>query len=657
MAFPAFTPAQFSLRGRWASRRLFLIVLALAAALPVVLFATAVVLILANIQEEVLERSIIEMTRTASAAADLVLSDRTGELRAASVGGGSRLLPARSGWLGAAVPAGSGWRELGPTDIGPLLARADFGDKPVSDNVTYAVVIDEKPGPVLMIRLGADPTVYGALDLKQVLLLAGVAIPTLWTVSIVDPQNRIVARAPRREAALGKTIGHSIADELKSAGAGLFAAIDDDGRPVSAAAIRSPRSAMTALVEVPERIAAATVREKLLAIGTGGIAAAILAAGLLWLLISNIHSRQEAERQTLSSNAAREMEQRLSYIAADFPGEIFRRVLRPDGTLYYPLLRGRSMDLVPRQADLYQGAPVAEVARTYIHRDDAERWLAAILDSAATLEPYDVEWRPLSPEGEERWVRSMARASRAADGSVFWDGISLDVTAQKQNEAALKREIDERREVERHQSVLIAELNHRVRNTLAIILAIAQQTIRGATDLESFSRIFSGRIQALAQAHTLLSEKDWTTTTLTDVVREAIAPYDLPRGRVHLVGDPIEIAARPAIALSLTFHELATNAGKYGSLSSETGTVDITWWVEGGLLHIIWAEKGGPPVATPARHGFGGMLIAMNVEQELSGALLQFFSPDGFRCEMKLPVDRLVRRAPVFRMKPGLERT
>ncbi len=121
------------------------------------------------------------------------------------------------------------------------------------------------------------------------------------------------------------------------------------------------------------------MREKVYAIGTGGIAAAILAGGLLWLLISNIHSRQEAERQTLRANAAREMEQRLSYIAADFPGEIFRRVLRPDGTLFYPLLRGRSMDLMPRQADLYDGAPVDELARAYIHPDDAERWQAAIL--------------------------------------------------------------------------------------------------------------------------------------------------------------------------------------------------------------------------------------------------------------------------------------
>ena len=111
------------------------------------------------------------------------------------------------------------------------------------------------------------------------------------------------------------------------------------------------------------------------------------------------------------------MEQRLSYIAADFPGEIFRRVLRPDGTLHYPLLRGRSMDRMPRQSDLYDGAPVDRLARDYIHPDDAELWQSAILRSAATLEPYDVEWRPLSPDGEERWVRSMARAGRAADGS------------------------------------------------------------------------------------------------------------------------------------------------------------------------------------------------------------------------------------------------
>jgi two-component sensor histidine kinase len=660
MDFPAFTPPQFFLRGRWASRRLVLGVLALAAGLPVVLFATAIVLVLANIQQEVLERSIVETARTAGAAADLVLADRVGELKAASVGGGSAFLPSRSGWLGAAIPAGAGWRELGPRDIGSLLAEARSGRPPTGDGAAFSMITD-KERPVLIISLGGSPPgaspVVGALDPSQVPLLSAVAIPNLWTISILSPDARIVARAPARDGFLGRTIGRQIADALATNRAGLFTAMNGDGQPVSAAAIRSPHTGLTAVVEVPERIAAAAVREKVLGIGTGGIAAAILAAGLLWLLIGNIHSRQEAERQTLRSNAAREMEQRLSYIAADFPGEIFRRVLRPDGTLFYPLLRGRSMDLVPRRADVYQGAPLADLARTYVHPEDAERWQAAILKSAATLEPYDLEWRPLSPDGEERWVRSMARASRAGDGSVYWDGISLDITVQKRDEVALKREIDERREVERHQSVLIAELNHRVRNTLAIILAIAQQTIRGAADLESFSHIFSGRIQALAQAHTLLSEKDWTTTTLTELVREATAPYDLPRGRVRLAGDPIEIAARPAIALSLTFHELATNAGKYGSLSSESGTVDITWWVEGGLLHVVWAEKGGPHVAAPARRGFGGLLIAMNVEQELSGELHQLFGPDGFRCEMTLPVDRLTRRAPVFRMKADLGST
>jgi hypothetical protein len=166
------------------------------------------------------------------------------------------------------------------------------------------------------------------------------------------------------------------------------------------------------------------------------------------------------------------------------------------------------MDLMPRQPDLYQGAPLAELARTYIHPEDAERWQAAILHSAATLEPYDVEWRPLSPDGEERWVRSMARASRAGDGSVYWDGISLDITAQKRNEAALKREIDERREVERHLSVLIAELNHRVRKHSCHHPAIAQQTITGAADLESFSRAFSAPHPGAGAGPYLLSEKD-----------------------------------------------------------------------------------------------------------------------------------------------------
>src|SRR5262245_24531415 len=153
MAFPAFTPAQLSLRRRWPSRRLGLVVLALAAGLPVVLFATAIVVFLATIQEEVLERSIVEVARTASAAADLVLTDRAGELRTASVGGGSRFLPARSGWIGGAVPAETGWRELGPNDIGALLTGVKFGNEPVGDDASYTVIADRASRPVLVIRL------------------------------------------------------------------------------------------------------------------------------------------------------------------------------------------------------------------------------------------------------------------------------------------------------------------------------------------------------------------------------------------------------------------------------------------------------------------------------------------------------------------------
>ena len=431
--------------------------------------------------------------------------------------------------------AGGQLRPLGGGDISAMLEHSDFTQPDTgSDAVSYAVTNEPSQGAdgarqaVLLLRLGGRSrdaaTVYGALELSRLSLLDEVSAPAQWTVSVIGPGDRIISRAGPATARDGDVVAPSIREKLGTGESSLFEASDAAGVPVSAVAIPSARTGLIALVEVPRSIASTAVRAKIYAIVTGGIASALLAGALLWLFVGNVQRRQEAERQTLRSVAAREMEQRLSYIAADFPGEIFRRVLRPDGTLSYPLLRGRSMDLVERSNDLISGAPLDQVARTYIHSDDVERWKDAILSSAASLDPYDVEWRPLSAKGEERWVRSMARASRTSDGSVFWDGISLDITAQKDNEAALKQEIDERREVERHQTVLIAELNHRVRNTLAIILAIAQQTIRHAADLEMFRRDFSGRIQALAQAHTLLSEKDWTTTAFVDLVREAISP-------------------------------------------------------------------------------------------------------------------------------------
>jgi len=207
-------------------------------------------------------------------------------------------------------------------------------------------------------------------------------------------------------------------------------------------------------------------------------------------------------------------------------------------------------------------------------------------------------------------------------------------------------DITERKRAEEHQRVLIDELNHRVKNTLATVQSIATQTIRTSADIESFSENFEARLLSLSKAHELLTRQAWTGVNLRDIVRQELEPYDDGSAtRVRLEGADLILEPRVGLALSLVLHELTTNAAKYGALSDEQGIVTVRWSAsESGtpdVLRIDWIESGGPPVTRPVKRSFGTRLIERSMTQDLQGLARLDFDPAGLRCILQLPLNQL----------------
>jgi two-component sensor histidine kinase len=180
--------------------------------------------------------------------------------------------------------------------------------------------------------------------------------------------------------------------------------------------------------------------------------------------------------------------------------------------------------------------------------------------------------------------------------------------------------------------LLIDELNHRVKNTLAILQAIAVQTFRSASKIER--QKFEGRLGALAEAHNLLSTEKWQSAELLDVVRRVLQPYLLTNPqRMRISGPKVPLSPRLAVVLSMILHEMATNAAKYGALSGEAGSIALNWEVidESGKakLRLVWAETGGPPVDAPVQRGFGSRLIERSARDQLGGEATVDFLPRG----------------------------
>jgi PAS domain S-box-containing protein len=264
-----------------------------------------------------------------------------------------------------------------------------------------------------------------------------------------------------------------------------------------------------------------------------------------------------------------------------------------------------------------------------LHPDDLEPSRTAWTQAVTTGEPYDIEHRVRMVSGRYRWMHSRAFPRRDAGGRIVrWYGSTEDV--------------HERKVGEEHLHLMINELNHRVKNSLATVQAIASQTFRNPASHERAREDFSHRLLALAQAHDVLTEASWSGATLQTVVDRALAAHRGPGGGQIIANGPhVDLTPKVALALSLALHELCTNATKYGALSVEGGRVTIDWTEEGQpgdrRLLMTWREIGGPTVSKPSRKGFGTRLIEKSLAGELDGVVALSFEPEGVVCRIEVP--------------------
>ena len=195
---------------------------------------------------------------------------------------------------------------------------------------------------------------------------------------------------------------------------------------------------------------------------------------------------------------------------------------------------------------------------------------------------------------------------------------------------------------EEQQRVLVAELNHRVKNMLAVVVGIAGQTLGRASDAQSFGKAFLDRLHALARSYELVTRDHWSEVSLLDVVRQEVEPYRLDRGdRIVLDGPLVSLSPKMALSLGMIVHELGTNAAKYGSLSVPAGSLKVAWTLESRSdTHLVldWKERGGPPVTPSNDRGFGLTLIEREVEQSLAGKVRIEFAAEGLHVNLRIPL-------------------
>jgi PAS domain S-box-containing protein len=281
-----------------------------------------------------------------------------------------------------------------------------------------------------------------------------------------------------------------------------------------------------------------------------------------------------------------------------------------------------------------QGAPVADYVAG-IHPGDRERVQAAIRKAcrAGSTGEYSVEYRVTGIDGVLRWVLARGRCYHDDAGKpVRFPGVVVDITARKESEE--------------RQALLAREVDHRAKNVLAVAQSVVWLT--RTEDPHAFREAVTGRITAMARAHTLLASENWTGARLRMLVEAELAAHrrvesDPTPERVTLTGARVDILPVAVQPLAMTLHELTTNAVKHGALSVIGGRLDVTWMpAEAGALRLQWAERGGPRLTgEPGRRGFGTSLVETTVNRQLGGRLRLDWSVEGLTVDVTLPATRV----------------
>ncbi|MCZ4344933.1 PAS domain-containing protein [Devosia neptuniae] len=340
--------------------------------------------------------------------------------------------------------------------------------------------------------------------------------------------------------------------------------------------------------------------------------------------------------QRRTTDALAESELRFRTLADAMPQMVWSTL--PDGFHDYYNARWYEFTGVP------DGSTDGEAWNGMFHPDDQDRAWGVWKNSLDTGEPYQIEYRLRHRSGEYRWTLGLALPIRDASGTIVrWIGTCTDIHEAKL--AAEEREL------------VAQELSHRIKNIFAVLTGIISLSARSRPELKPFANELRQRIYALGEAHDFVrphsseSRPSVSQSSLKSLIERLMQPYrDIDEQRVTFEGDDTEIDDGAATPLALLFHELATNAAKYGALSIDTGRVVLTGQgPTDGRYHLSWKEVGGPEVTPGETSGFGSRVIELSVQGQLRGELQRAWDKDGLRVEVDLPIEALKRSAKLQR--------
>lgn len=336
--------------------------------------------------------------------------------------------------------------------------------------------------------------------------------------------------------------------------------------------------------------------------------------------------RLRAEERDRAEGALRESETRWRSIAQTLPNLVWTCL--PDG----------GCDWLSSQWGQYTGIPEQELLGLHwldrvIHPEDRERTLACWQAACEDRGDYDLEYRIRRSDGEYRWFKTRGVPVRDETGKiVYWFGTCTD--------------IEDIRSAERREQVLMREVNHRAKNMLALVQAIARQT--ASKSPKEFIAKFEARLQALAASQDLLIKSGWKEIPLESLIRTQLAYFeDIFDRRITLAGPNLRLTAAAAQAIGMVLHELSTNASKYGALSAPVGRVEIGWEIEklngkAPRFRMCWLERDGPTVAAPTGRGFGSTMLETFAKMSLQGDARIEFPSAGLIWTLTCPLDRVI---------------
>jgi PAS domain S-box-containing protein len=480
-------------------------------------------------------------------------------------------------------------------------------------------------------------------------------LPASWVATVIDRADRVVARSRQHEAFVSKSAPDEFLRAARGAD-GIWEGHNLEGTEVLGAYARSGVSGWMTFVGVPAEIVQAPLHRSLWTLL--GLGAALI---LLSLLLARAFARRIAAPVQGLVNLAHDLA-RGEPVAAPSTG--LAEIDRGGGALASASqdLREREAALRASEARLWAtqnnaAVGIAEVDRDgrfvsvnearckltghsreeliglhFGHATDSEI-LEKDLDLfrrqvAGELDTYTTDSKFQRKDGSRGWARVTSTAVRDAAGAFLYA-------------VRVVEDITERRQADKRQKLLIDELNHRVKNTLATVQSLAWQAARPGVPPQVAQERFQERLLALSRTHNLLNETHWEGASLRTILETELGPY-ATAGRVRLDGPEVHLDARPAVVLGMAVHELTTNAVKHGALAAASGRVQVGWKIDdrGGtsVLTIDWCELGGPALATQPIPGFGSRLLRQTITRELAGQLDIRYEREGVCCTIAVPL-------------------